>query len=88
VNKAKACLKADLRRQVDDTHTLMQDIGTQMLLSGKYTGSADFGAVIDGVTADAVKAAAKSALSSKPTLVAIGDTHAVPHYTTIEAGLK
>jgi processing peptidase subunit alpha len=88
VNRAKACLKGDLLRQVDCTNTLMQDIGTQMLLSGKYAGSAEFSSVIDGVSAAQVQAAAKSALSSKPTLVAVGDTHAVPHYTTIEAALK
>jgi processing peptidase subunit alpha len=88
VNKAKAVLKTDLRRQLDCTHTLMQDIGTQMLLSGKYTGSAEFIQAIDSVTAESVKAAAKSVLSSKPTLVAVGDTHAVPHYSAIEAALK
>jgi len=88
VNKAKACLKADLLRQLDCTPTLMQDIGTQMMLSGKYSGSAEFGSAIGGVTAEQVKTAAKAVLSSKPTLVAVGDTHAVPHYSTIEAALK
>jgi len=88
VNKAKAMLKGDLLRQVDDSNVLMKDMGTQMLLSGKYAGPAEFCAVIDGVTASQVSAVAKSILASKPTVVAFGDTHAVPHYTTIEAALK
>merc|ERR1712032_1302366 len=31
--------------------------------------------------------AAKRILSSRPTLAAYGDTHAVPHYGAVEAGL-
>merc|ERR1712113_1357529 len=33
---AKATLKGNLCRQVDNTAMLMQDLGTQILLSGKY----------------------------------------------------
>lgn len=88
IKKAKAVLKGSLLRQVDDSAALMQDMGTQMLLSGKYATPAEFCAVVDGVSVSQVTAAAKKILSSKPTVVAFGDTHAIPHYSTIEAGLK
>mmetsp|Transcript_45409 Transcript_45409/g.83020 ORF Transcript_45409/g.83020 Transcript_45409/m.83020 type:complete len:527 (-) Transcript_45409:92-1672(-) len=85
---AKAMLKGRLLRQVDDNFTLMQDIGTQVLLSGKYASAADFSKAIDAVKADQLTAAAKKLLGSKPTVVAFGDTHAIPHYAKIEAALK
>merc|ERR1711972_503606 len=39
---AKAMLKGNLLRQLDDDVTLMQDIGTQLLTSGRYSSVADF----------------------------------------------
>mmetsp|Transcript_61749 Transcript_61749/g.147317 ORF Transcript_61749/g.147317 Transcript_61749/m.147317 type:complete len:530 (-) Transcript_61749:126-1715(-) len=87
LSSAKGMLKGKLLRQVDDNFTLMQDIGTQVLLSGRYATVQDFAKAIDAVSADQVAAAAKKLLSSKPTVVAYGDTHAVPHYSKIEAAL-
>lgn len=88
INKAKQMLKGSLLRQVDDSAAIGKDLGTQMLLSGTYASPAEFCATIDGVTAAQVSAAAKSILSSKPTVVGFGDTHAVPHYSVLEAALK
>jgi len=88
LNIAKAVLKGNLFRQSDNASELMNDMGMQLLLSGRYGSVADFAKIIDGVTADQVSAAAKKLLSSKPTLVAYGDTHTVPHYSAIEAALK
>lgn len=86
--KAKAMLKGKLFRDVDDGKTLLQDLGSQLLLSGKYGSSSDFATIIDGVTEAQVTAAAKKLLSSKPTIAAYGDTHTVPHYSAVEAALK
>jgi len=86
--KAKAQFKGNLLRQADDAHAVMQDMGTQVLLSGKYSSASELSSVIDGVSADDVAAAAQKLLSSKPTMVAYGATHAVPHLDTIEASLK
>jgi processing peptidase subunit alpha len=85
---AKAILKGNICRQVDNTATLVQDLGTQLLLSGKYGSPSVFAGVIDNVTTDQVSAAARKVLSSKPTLAAFGDTHTVPHYSAIEAALN
>merc|ERR1740121_1523945 len=86
--RAKAVLKGNLLRQLDDDSTLMQDMGTQLLTSGRYSSVADFAKAIDGVTESAVSSAATSILASKPTIAAYGDTHTVPHMSAVEAMLK
>lgn len=85
---AKAVLKANLFRQADEPATLMQDLGQQILLTGKYGSTADFAKMIDAVTETQVSSAAQKLLKSKPTVAAYGDTHAVPHYAAIESMLK
>jgi processing peptidase subunit alpha len=85
---AKAVLKGNLFRQVDDASSLLQDLGTQILLSEQYGSPSDFAHFIDQVSVDDVTTAAEKMLSSKPSLAAYGDTHAVPHYSAIEAALK
>merc|ERR1719330_2261226 len=47
---AKAMLKGNLLRQLDDDVMLMQDMGTQLLTSGRYSSVADFVKAIDGVS--------------------------------------
>jgi len=86
--KAKAALKGNLLRQADDSAAVMKDIGSQILLSGKYIGASEFCGHIDAVTAADVSAAAQAALSSAPTVVAYGDTHAMPHSSAVAAALK
>merc|ERR1712203_1002429 len=88
LTKAKAMLKGKLFRQLDDDSHLMQDLGTQVLLSGRYGSAADFAKAIDSVSEGDVAAAAKKLLASRPTVVAYGDTHTVPHYSAVEAALK
>lgn len=88
LTKAKAMLKGKMYRQADNDVELMQDMGQQLLLSGRYGSPADFAKIIDGVTESDVTAAAKKILSSKLTLAAYGDTHAVPHYAAMEAAFK
>jgi len=86
--KAKAMLKGKMYRQADNDSELMQDLGQQLLLSGRYGSVADFATIIDAVTEADVTAAAKKILSSKLTLAAYGDTHSVPHYSAMEAAFK
>merc|ERR1711920_497016 len=86
--RAKAALKGNLLRQLDDDTVLMQDMGTQLLTSGRYSSASDFAKAIDGVNESAVASAASKLLASKPTLAAYGDTHTVPHLSAVEALLK
>jgi len=87
LTNAKAQLKGNLARQVDNNQDLMADIGTQMLLNGKYGSVSDLSSKIDAISASDVASAAQALLRSKPTLVAYGDTHAVPHISTVAAAL-
>eukprot|EP00933_Yihiella_yeosuensis_P048924 TRINITY_DN453_c0_g1_i1.p1 TRINITY_DN453_c0_g1~~TRINITY_DN453_c0_g1_i1.p1 ORF type:complete len:543 (-),score=156.30 TRINITY_DN453_c0_g1_i1:399-1937(-) len=86
--KAKAMLKGKMFRQADNDSELMKDMGQQLLMTGKYAGPTDFAKLIDGVSESEVTAAAKKILSSKLTLAAYGDTHAVPHYAAMEGAFK
>jgi len=88
LDRAKAMLKASLHRQAEDEATLAQDIGQQLVLTGRYGSASDFARIIDGVTEGEVTAAARKLLASKPTVAAYGDTHTVPHYSAVEAGLR
>lgn len=85
LSRAKAMLKGKLFRQLDNDAVLMQDMGTQLLTSGRYSSVEDFARIIDGVTEGDVSAAARKLLSSKPTVAAYGDTHTVPHLSAVEA---
>jgi len=86
--RAKAVLKGNIFRQLDDDSVLMQDIGTQVLTSGRFSSVSDFAKAIDGVSESAVSSAATRVLGSRPTVAAYGDTHAVPHLSAVEAMLK
>lgn len=88
LKKAKAMLKGKLLRQADNDVELMQDMGSQLTLTGRYASPSDFAKIIDGVTEAQVSAAATKILSSKLSVAAFGDTHTVPHYSAIEAALK
>jgi len=88
LTRAKAMLKGSLYRQMDDDSVLMQDMGSQLLMSGRYGSPADFAKVIDAVTEADLAATAKKLLSGKPSVAAFGDTHTVPHYSAVEAALK
>merc|ERR1711972_340935 len=86
--KAKAMLKGNLLRQLDDDVMLMQDMGTQLLTSGRYSSVADLSKAIDAVTEANVTSVAKKLFASKPTVAAYGDTHTVPHLSAVESMLK
>jgi len=86
--KAKAMLKGKVFRQAEDDSELMQDMGQQLLLTGKYGSPADFAKLVDAVSEADVSALAKKILSTKLTLAAFGDTHAVPHYSAMEQAFK
>merc|ERR1712014_216172 len=86
--KAKAMLKGKLFRQAEDESELVQDLGQQLLLTGKYGSPADFAKLVDAVSEADVTALAKKILSTKLSLAAYGDTHAVPHYSAMEQAFK
>lgn len=87
VVRAKAVLKGDLLRKLDEAPTIMADIGKQVLLSGAHHDASALIDAIDAVDVARLKVAADRILASKPTIVAVGDTHAVPHYDVVVSSL-
>merc|ERR1712151_439752 len=85
---AKAVLKGKLLRQLDNDAALLKDIGQQLLHTGAYQSPEAFAQSIDEVTIESVTAAAAKILSSNPTVIACGDTHALPHHSYVAAALK
>jgi len=88
VNAAKGFLKGTVYRQMDTKESMVEDLGRQLIMSGRYDSTDMFAGYIDKVTAAQVSQAAKKILSTKLTAVAYGDTHAVPHYAALEAKMK
>merc|ERR1712151_1267580 len=85
---AKAVLKGKLARQLDDDAALLKDIGQQLLHTGTYQSPEAFSQAVDEVTIESATAAAAKILSSNPTVIACGDTHALPHHSYVAAALK
>merc|ERR1711957_233845 len=86
--KAKTVSKAKVFRDADNDDVLLQGMGTQLLISGRYGSSDEFARAVDSLTEADVTCVAKKLLSSKPTVAAYGDTHSVPHLSAVEALLK
>jgi processing peptidase subunit alpha len=88
LDEAKAVLKGKIGRELDFDGTIMQDMGYQLLRSGSYASPKDFAGLIDAVSVGQVTNVASRILSSKPTVAAFGDCHAVPSYADVQAALR
>merc|ERR1712032_136748 len=88
LNACKTQLKAKLHRQMEDAPALMQDIGQQLLFTGQYGSVSDFSRVIDEVTEEEVREAARNILNKRPTVVCTGDIYSVPSFQTFEAAVS
>lgn len=79
IKRAVARAKFEAAAALEGRVTKQEVIGAQILEAGKVTSLADAFKLLDGVTAQKVQEAAKTALKSKPTTVAVGDTHKLPY---------
>jgi processing peptidase subunit alpha len=66
----------------------LEFIGAQVLAGGKAVTPEEYAAQIDAVTAEDVAAVAKKLLSSRPTLVALGDVTQLPSAEELSSVLK
>jgi processing peptidase subunit alpha len=88
LSRAKNQLKATVALNLSTRGGIFSDLGTQVLSTGGVQSAEELFAKIDALTAADVQSAAKIALASKPTVVALGDCDNVPSYSSIEAMLK
>jgi len=85
---AKHVVKGRLLRNADNSSSLAEDLGHQILMSGRYAGPSEFGSIIDQVTVEEAQAAARKLLSSNVAVAATGDVQSLPPFSSIEAGLR
>ena len=84
VSRAKNALKGTIYTHSDNPRVLMEDMGRQLLMSGKVQTASDFAAQIDKVTdADLVRVA-KKLVSQPVTYVAHGNTKFAPHPNAVQ----
>lgn len=81
--RAKGILKMNLACSVESPEKMMEDMGRQMLMSGKVLSAKEIGAKIDAVSAADVSRVASKLLATKPTIVSYGAIEYVPHYDSI-----
>jgi len=87
LQRAKNALKSSIHMNLEMRAVMMEDIGRQLVLSGKVGTAQEFGKMVDAVTADDLRAVLRECLKTKLTVVAYGATERVPAYEKIEKQL-
>lgn len=89
LNRAKAMTKSSLLMNLESRAVVCEDIGRQILGSGKYVGATKLSAAIDKVDEGDIRRVAAKMLESKPSLVIHGDSSYATHaYETVEGSIK
>eukprot|EP01135_Chromosphaera_perkinsii_P005028 Nk52_evm5s311 gene=Nk52_evmTU5s311 len=79
IAKGKAQYKASILMGLESPKCYIENMGSQLLNSGKFVTPADACAMIDSISAADVKAAAQKAVSSKISMVARGNVSNTPY---------
>ncbi|OEH74548.1 mitochondrial-processing peptidase alpha [Cyclospora cayetanensis] len=87
-NRAKNSLKSSIHMNLECRGIVMEDIGRQLLMSGRVISPQEFCKAIDNVKEADIKRVADKMFSKPPTVVAYGDISCVPHYEEIRAALQ
>lgn len=89
VARAKAQLKAALLLSLDGSTAIVEDMGRQIVTTGKRLSPEEVFEKVDKITRDDVVAWANYRLKDKPVaLVALGNTDSVPDVKYVEAALN
>ncbi|KAL3232707.1 Mitochondrial-processing peptidase subunit beta [Nakaseomyces bracarensis] len=89
VNRAKAQLKAALLLSLDDTTAIVEDMGRQIVTTGKRLSPEEVFEKVDNITKDDIIMWANYRLKDKPvSIVALGNTSTVPSIDYIEQKLN
>lgn len=88
VNRAKAQLKASLLLSLDGSTAMVEDIGRQIVTTGKRLSPEEVFERVDKITKQDIITWANYRLNSKPvSIVTLGNTDTVPNLKYIENGL-
>ncbi|SCU96855.1 LAFA_0G08460g1_1 [Lachancea sp. 'fantastica'] len=89
VKRAKAQLKASLLLSLDGSTAIVEDIGRQIVTTGKRLSPEEVFEQVDRITKDDIITWANYRLKGKPiSIVALGNTATVPSLKEIENGLN
>lgn len=88
LDRAKKSYKLEIASAMESRDGARDDIGAQILLTGKAGSVGDMFKVIDSLTAADVQKVAKAALASQPAIAAIGSLSTLPRYDVFASLLK
>lgn len=88
LERAKAMTKSSLIMNLESRAIVCEDIGRQILSSGKYIGPEELIKSIDAVTESDIQRVAERVVSSTPSVVTYGEDFASQDYATIESSIK
>lgn len=88
LRRAKNLLKSSIHMNLEMRAVMMEDIGRQLVLSGKVGTAQEFGRMVDIVTVQDLADVLTKCLKTNPTLVAYGAIEKVPTYERIKEVLQ
>lgn len=89
VNRAKAQLKAALLLSLDGSTAIVEDMGRQIVTTGKRLAPEEVFEKVDKITKDDIIMWANYRIKNKPiSIVGLGNTTKIPHLETIEKELN
>jgi processing peptidase subunit alpha len=86
--RAKAVARSTVLASLEDSSSLLENMGAQMMFGDGFATPIEIAAAIDGVTAADMTSFASKALGNKPTLASYGAIEGVPHFDQVAAMLK
>jgi len=84
LQRAKNALKSSIHMNLEMRAVMMEDIGRQLILSGKVGTAQEFGKMVDAITVDDLLHTLRTCLKTEPTVVAYGAIEKVPSYDKIK----
>lgn len=87
LQRAKNALKSSIHMNLEMRAVMMEDIGRQLILSGKVGTAQEFGKMVDAVTIEDLRQTLWTCLRTNPTVVAYGAIEKVPTYESIRERL-
>jgi processing peptidase subunit alpha len=80
LSRAKNALQSSIYMNLENRSVLAEDIGRQLMMSGKAATGEEFCSFIEQVTMEDLVSCAKKIFSGKPTLLVYGDCSEAPSY--------
>ncbi|CAN8063344.1 unnamed protein product [Agarophyton chilense] len=88
LERAKMMTKSSLIMNLESRAVVCEDLGRQILCSGRYAGPKELIKKIDAVTEDDIRRVASRMIQSQPAVVTYGEEYATYEYAAIESSLK